>query len=111
MKLGQHASGRDNNFNLIRMIAALCVMVSHSFFMVRGRGAAEPLSDFLPHYSLGRLSVWTFFIISGFFISQSFDRKRSVGDFVLARVLRIYPPPFFGSLPHCIGAGPILKQL
>ena len=39
MVLAHYAQGRDNNFNLIRMLAAAGVLVSHAFPLALGRGA------------------------------------------------------------------------
>ena len=89
-KLNDLAAGRDNNFNLLRMIAASAVLVSHAYPIAIGEGVIEPLSSLL-QMSLGTLAVLTFFAISGFFISQSFDRRHGLIDFWVARILRIYP--------------------
>lgn len=88
--LGDVCGGRDNNLNLIRMIAASAVLVSHSFLLTLGFGAVEPLEPLTGH-SLGWLSVTIFFVVSGFLITRSFDRRASIGHWVLARVLRLYP--------------------
>ena len=88
--LDSRAAGRDNNLNLIRMLAAVAVLVSHAYPIARGPHATEPLrrSVGLP---LGLLAVIAFFAISGFLISRSFDRRQSNVDFWRARLLRIYP--------------------
>jgi len=82
--------GRDNNFNLLRMILASAVLVSHAWPIAAHGPVAEPLRAGLG-YSLGTLSVAGFFVISGYFITKSYLRRASLGDFVLARALRIYP--------------------
>lgn len=43
--LGDLASRRNNNFNLIRMLAATAVLISHSYPLAQGRTAVEPLSS------------------------------------------------------------------
>ena len=58
------------------MIAASAVLISHAYPISLGEGATEPLSPVI-EMTLGTLAVFTFFTISGFFISQSFDRKQS----------------------------------
>ena len=88
--IGDISNGRDNNFNLLRMIAAGAVLVSHAYPIALGNGAVEPLSSLL-QMSLGTLAVLSFFAISGFFISQSFDRRNGLVDFAVARILRVYP--------------------
>ena len=109
-KLDDLAIGRANNFNLIRMIAATAVLVSHAYPISLGEGALEPLSLIL-HFSLGTLAVLTFFAISGFFISQSFDRKNGLVDFWVARFLRIYPGLTVVLLLAALVLGPIFTTL
>jgi peptidoglycan/LPS O-acetylase OafA/YrhL len=84
------SNARKNNFNLLRIIGAGAVLVSHAFPISFGQGAREPLADALG-VSLGLLGVITFFAISGYFISSSFHNRKSVLEFAIARVLRIYP--------------------
>ena len=104
------AIGRNNNFNLLRMIAATAVVISHAFPISLGMQAVEPLEPTL-HFSLGTLSVFTFFAISGFFISQSFDRRRSLIDFAAARVLRIYPGLLVTLLITALIIGPMFTTM
>ena len=59
VQLSEVTLGRDNNFNLIRMFAALAVLVSHSFPLAIGRGAEDPLARNLG-MSLGSIAVDTF---------------------------------------------------
>jgi peptidoglycan/LPS O-acetylase OafA/YrhL len=88
--LTSYLKGRDNNFNLIRFIAATLVLVSHSFPLFFGTGEGEPLR-WLVGISLGTVAVDLFFISSGFLIANSLFYRKSMGDFVKARILRIYP--------------------
>lgn len=85
-----HLSGRDNNFNLIRVCAASAVLVSHASPITRGETAIEPIFA-LTGMSLGAHAVTAFFILSGLFIARSFDRSTSKIRFVVARVLRLFP--------------------
>lgn len=39
------SKGRVNNFNLIRMLAAIGVIISHSFPLTLGRGAGDLISN------------------------------------------------------------------
>lgn len=88
--LSSFLEGRDNNFNIIRFFAATLVLVSHSFPLFFGHGNSEPLR-YLVGISLGTVAVDLFFITSGFLIANSLFRRKGLGDFVKARVLRIYP--------------------
>ena len=91
MTAGVLAQGRDNNFNLIRMMAASAVIVSHSVPLSVGMGVHEPLHGWIEPLDLGKAAVRVFFVISGFFILQSFDRRSSTAAFALARAARILP--------------------
>jgi peptidoglycan/LPS O-acetylase OafA/YrhL len=104
------ADGRENNFNLLRMIAAGAVLVSHAYPISLGTGTVEPLSIALS-MSLGTLAVVTFFVISGFFISQSFENRPSLLAFCVARGLRIYPGLLVVLLFTVLVIGPIFTQL
>lgn len=104
------AEGRDNNFNLLRMIAASAVLVSHAYPLTLGKGAAEPLLA-STGYKLGTTAVTIFFAVSGFFITKSFDRRNSIADFVLARVARIYPGLIVVLMLSAFLLGPALTAL
>jgi peptidoglycan/LPS O-acetylase OafA/YrhL len=89
-RLGDLARGRDNNFNLLRMLAAAGVLVSHAYPIARGPDAEQPLESLLG-MTLGTVCVYVFFAISGFFIAQSFERAATPGAFLRARALRLFP--------------------
>jgi peptidoglycan/LPS O-acetylase OafA/YrhL len=95
------ARGRDNNFQLIRLIAAALVIVSHSFPI---SGVAEP------HFygvTLGTIAVWAFFALSGFLIFKSFERQ-PLWAFAEARVLRIYPALIVVTVLTVLVLGPLV---
>jgi peptidoglycan/LPS O-acetylase OafA/YrhL len=82
--------GRDNNLNLIRLVAAGAVLVSHAFPITLGASADEPL-ELLTGLSLGGHAVAVFFVLSGLLIARSHDRAGSSARFVTARVMRLFP--------------------
>lgn len=89
--LEQKISQHDNNFNVIRLLAACCVVYFHSFAV-----SAKPGYDAVSHLvapwsNAGGLAVGIFFLISGVFVTQSFHRQKSWLDFLLKRTLRIWP--------------------
>jgi peptidoglycan/LPS O-acetylase OafA/YrhL len=100
MTYAQHhanASDRDNyrGFDLVRLLAALGVVFSHSFATI-GQLANEPIWRVVPGiFNAATASVGCFFAISGFLVTRSFLARatsaRGVASFVLARVLRIFP--------------------
>lgn len=90
MKLSTFINGRDNNYQLIRFIAALMVLFSHSYALVYGTSDAEPLNKMLG-MSPGSIAVDIFFMISGFLVTNSILFRKSTSEFIVARLLRIYP--------------------
>lgn len=79
-------SVRLNNFNLIRLFAALQVLIGHGVSHLK----VQP-PDFvwvILNYFSG---VPIFFVISGFLISMSWDRAPSLRQYIWNRILRIYP--------------------
>ena len=86
------ASGRNNNFDFIRFVAASLVIFSHAYRLATGRGDIEPLVLFSgSQIWFGHLAVIIFFVISGFLIAQSYERSSNVIVYFWARALRIIP--------------------
>lgn len=81
-----HDSASQNNFDLLRLVAATTVIVAHAYLL---DGQADPYSR-ITGISLGLSAVVMFFAISGFLIAQSLER-RTLPAFALARALRIFP--------------------
>jgi len=72
------------NFDLMRLVAALLVVVSHTFPL-----AGQAPFRILGVEDLGALGVSIFFVISGYLVSASYERDPK--SYLLKRVLRIEP--------------------
>ncbi len=90
MKLSDLAQGRDNNFNLIRIVAAMAVLITHSFAVAAGSSDAEPFRERLG-MTMGSIGVDVFFVTSGFLVTASLVARQDVLEFACARILRIFP--------------------
>jgi peptidoglycan/LPS O-acetylase OafA/YrhL len=86
-------TGRDrgNNFDALRLVAAVSVIFSHSFLLAEGHQRNEPLVALTGQAVLGLIGVFVFFVISGYLVTQSHDNTRSTPRFLAKRFLRIYP--------------------
>ncbi len=100
--------GRDNNFNLIRFLAATLVLYSHSFPLSGTPG--EPLER-VAGFSLGHLGVDVFFVISGFLVTGSLLSKSRLRSFLRARALRIYPALTANAVGCAFLIGPLMTRL
>jgi len=80
-----------NNFDFLRLLFATLVLITHSYTL-----SGLPENDFLSQWTHGQIScsslgVKGFFIISGFLIFQSVLRSKNWFDYMIKRILRIYP--------------------
>lgn len=90
--LAETAEPVRNNFDAIRLAMALLVVWSHSFALHLGSEQSEWLSLlFGGVYNAGNLAVMAFFVISGFLITQSWERSRTARSYFEKRIRRIYP--------------------
>ena len=81
-----------NNFDLIRLFAAIQVLILHVFVHFNLYGINPVLDFFFDNILSYFPGVPIFFFISGFLIFWSFDRNfKDVKKFYLNRILRIYP--------------------
>jgi len=108
--LSDCSKSRDNNFNLLRFIAATLVLYSHSYAIQIGDPAQEPLRSWLGT-TWGTIAVDVFFITSGFLIAGSFFNRKSVFAFAWARILRIFPGLLVANLISVFIVGLVFTQL
>ena len=108
--LGDLDRNGNNNFDLIRFLAASLVIFSHSY-LVTDSFSEEPLNHLVGFLNFGSLSVSVFFIVSGYLITKSVFRQQSLGRFVWARMLRIFPALTVCSIACALIAGPLLTSL
>lgn len=92
--ISEFCKGRNNNLNLIRFIAAVSVLISHSYPLYYGTPTSEPLLKLIGR-SAGEISVDIFFITSGFLITKSFLSRLSMKNYLWSRLIRIYPGLWF----------------
>jgi peptidoglycan/LPS O-acetylase OafA/YrhL len=82
-------SGRDNGIGFIRLMLAVCVVLSHSKPL--GFGAQDlGYYVFNRQTNVGTLAVYGFFVLSGLLITRS-ARRTSISRYAWHRALRILP--------------------
>ena len=95
----------SNSFDLIRLLAALAVLFSHAFALY---GLPEPGVLGL---KLGTLAVVAFFGMSGYLVTQSWERDPRAGSFAAKRGLRIMPGLIAAVLFTALVAGALATRL
>jgi peptidoglycan/LPS O-acetylase OafA/YrhL len=104
----------ENNFTLLRLIAAISVLYYHCYPLALGRGAHDPITTLMQKYAgigLGGLAVGSFFLISGFLVTASFVNRQNLLAFVEARALRIFPGLLVAVLFCVLIVGPLSTSL
>lgn len=96
----------SNNFDFVRLAAALAVFVAHQS-KLSGHGRLMASDD----HDLGKIGVMVFFALSGYLVSQSWDRDPQFWRFLARRALRIWPGLVCVVLLIVFGLGPVVTTL
>jgi peptidoglycan/LPS O-acetylase OafA/YrhL len=105
MKLGRH----ENNFDLIRFVAATLVLFSHAYPL--SRLGQEPIIALTGYESGGAIGVATFFVISGYLVAASNLRTNDLRQYARNRALRIFPGFIVVVLLAMFCLGPVATTL
>ena len=102
---------RENNLTAIRILLAWAVLYGHSYAVQNTMGLDDPLNRiFKGSIWIGALAVNGFFLISGFLVAGSIER-RGVFNYLVSRVLRIYPALICCVLLSALLIGPVVSAL
>ena len=93
-----------NNFDLLRLAAAIFVVFDHSFALLK---ASAPFPD-IGEMSWGFVGVLIFFSISGYLVSRSWSSNPHLVPFALKRILRIMPGLVVVLLVSALILGPLV---
>ncbi len=91
MTIDDALKGRDNNFNLVRFLAAFAVLFDHISLASLGPGVHKPVFEQMFGMSLSDLAVNVFFVLSGFLVTKSLVTRSDVVSYVTARFMRLVP--------------------
>lgn len=91
MRLSECPS-KSNNFQLLRFVAAVLVIISHAFSLSTGSSNKEWLMMLTKgQITLGGMAVSVFFCMGGYLIAKSILRVQNGLSFFKARILKIFP--------------------
>ncbi len=102
---------RIAELDALRGIMAFAVMLYHFTSGLSANLPSVPVSNL--DFYVGQFGVQGFFAISGFVILMTLERTRSVGDFIVSRLSRLFPAYWIGLIiTTCIvaAAGPAVMH-
>jgi peptidoglycan/LPS O-acetylase OafA/YrhL len=97
--------GRRNNFDALRVTAALMVIHGHGWVLAGGPGPG------LWGVPFARVGLDVFFSISGYLVTGSWERTPALLDFLAKRALRIFPGLIACVLATVLVLGPLATRL
>ncbi len=100
-----------NNFDFLRVFAALCIAFSHSFGLLNRAGEDPFMKLSGQHHDFSFIGLCIFFSISGYLITKSAANSPSFINYVWKRFLRIQPLLILVTLLSILVLGPIFSKL
>lgn len=101
--------GRATGFDYMRLTLAILVVVWHSVATSYGKAAAAQIME-SPARALVALILPMFFALSGFLVSGSLERSKTLFVFLGLRVIRIFPALCVEVFISALLLGPIFTQ-
>lgn len=101
---------RSSNVNLLRFIAAIAVIICHSYAITSNR------EDLVSVYTngqcnLGGIAVAVFFVLSGLYVAKSLSKEHSTRTFLWKRCKRIFPQLWIVVILSVLILGPFFTNL
>lgn len=104
------SAARTNNFDSLRLMAAMFVLIYHSYALT-GAAGPDPFYKYLGGYdSGGGIGVAIFFVISGYLVSGSAARHTTL-NYIASRALRILPALIAVSVFDVFVIGPLFTSM
>lgn len=99
-----------NNFDLIRLLAAISVIYGHSFALIKNVSGTDLIYNLTGIYS-GEWGLKTFFFLSGLLVVNSAISGKDGIAYTLHRFFRIWPALVFVVLGTAFFIGPLCTKL
>ena len=97
---------RTNNFDAIRLVAALTVIVAHAWPLTGTEDQPRFAGILVSH-----LGVYAFFSVSGYLIARSWNSSPHPAGFLVRRATRIFPALIVVIVLSTAVIGPVLSTL
>jgi peptidoglycan/LPS O-acetylase OafA/YrhL len=111
MHFARQNISRYNNFDFLRVLFAISVIVSHSYIFYTGAPVDWLSSNTGSGLSFSDLGLSGFFCISGYLVFLSSQRSPSYWAFIWKRILRIFPGLIVVTTLIVFLLGPIVANI
>jgi peptidoglycan/LPS O-acetylase OafA/YrhL len=111
MKMAEMLDRRNNNFTLLRLIAACAVIIGHAYRLTGDSSSTDPIAAILGFDYSGSLAVKFFFFLSGLVVTNSLLENPSLSRFLTARAFRVIPALVVVVVLVTFVVGPLYTQL
>jgi peptidoglycan/LPS O-acetylase OafA/YrhL len=91
---------KNNAFDFVRLVLALFVVFAHSRYLYQADDILHWQAKYFDNLHAGTIAIWGFFAISGYLVTNSWQRSSGIVDFVVKRYKRIFPG-FWVSILVC----------
>ncbi len=110
MRLSDYAVGKDNNFTLLRLLAAMMVVFAHSFAVLGLPWVPDVFLDRTGR-SFGQMCLDMLFVTSGFLVTASLLNRGDLIEYCWARALRLFPALWVMLLATVFVLAPMVTAL
>ena len=111
MTLNDALKRENNNFDLLRLVAACMVIVGHAHALVPVDASRDLILTLLGFDYSGSLAVKFFFFLSGLVVTNSLIEKPHVAAFAVARIFRLMPALIACVVLSALVLGPMVTSL
>ena len=109
MKLCDCLDKEKSDYRIVRLACCLLVVYGHSFSLVPTQGTDLIFS--ISGIYAADIGIKTFFFLSGLLVVHSLLTKRKPAEYLVNRVLRIYPAFFVVIVLSAFMIGPMCTNL
>jgi peptidoglycan/LPS O-acetylase OafA/YrhL len=109
--IAHYAAQPENNYLLLRFVAAIMVIYSHAYALLRLPHQMELVRSWLNFTHSGEIGLAIFFAISGFLVTASYIHRGGFVYYLKCRVLRVIPSLLVCLLLTALVLGPIVSTL
>jgi peptidoglycan/LPS O-acetylase OafA/YrhL len=111
MTLNNFLQRDNNNFELLRLVAAGAVIIGHAGHISGDTSSRDLVLQWLQFDYSGSLAVKFFFLLSGLVVTNSWFSNPNIGRFVAARVARVFPALIVVLMLSAYVIGPAMTSL